>query len=355
MGYCMSRNKRKEFEDAVWNRMKELIKENRIKQSQLVQKCKEIGMPVTQPELSKLYSGTKKVNLYELTAISKALDVPIDFFVSDFVPFQEDLLYNRESKKLISKADDEAFFSYFGEYYIYYNTTAEQEDKVQCGKMVISKEKEGYCKVELLIYTGAYQNKKELVKKYEGRMILTTLLSGAYIVLRNDSIGELCFMTMRHRTFTVKQVACRMALCLTIGAGENKLPTVHRMLLSRNKLLDEQIQMMRPYFNLYGNVIRIEKSKVRELDNALEAGEEKEALKALLRVLPEKQYYEVSIELLRRHLHLDREKFAVFIASLLRLADTEPYSKIYETDDNLTYALIEKLTANKNGIPPDEP
>lgn len=351
----MSRNKRKEFEDAVWNRMKELIKENRIKQSQLVQKCKEIGMPVTQPELSKLYSGTKKVNLYELTAISKALDVPIDFFVSDFVPFQEDLLYNRESKKLISKADDEAFFSYFGEYYIYYNTTAEQEDKVQCGKMVISKEKEGYCKVELLIYTGAYQNKKELVKKYEGRMILTTLLSGAYIVLRNDSIGELCFMTMRHRTFTVKQVACRMALCLTIGAGENKLPTVHRMLLSRNKLLDEQIQMMRPYFNLYGNVIRIEKSKVRELDNALEAGEEKEALKALLRVLPEKQYYEVSIELLRRHLHLDREKFAVFIASLLRLADTEPYSKIYETDDNLTYALIEKLTANKNGIPPDEP
>lgn len=85
----MSRNKRKEFEDAVWNRMKELIKENRIKQSQLVQKCKEIGMPVTQLELSKLYSGTKKVNLYELTAISKVLDVPIDFFVSDFVPFQE--------------------------------------------------------------------------------------------------------------------------------------------------------------------------------------------------------------------------------------------------------------------------
>lgn len=351
----MSRNKRKEFEDAVWNRMKDLTKEKNIKQSQLVQKCKEIGMPVTQPELSKLYSGTKKVNLYELTAISKALDVPIDFFVSDFVPFQEDLLYNRESKKLISKADDEAFFSYFGEYYIYYNTTAEQEDKVQCGKMVISKEKEGYCKVELSIYTGAYKNKKELVKKYEGRMILTTLLSGAYIVLRNDSIGELCFMTMRHRTFTVKQVACRMALCLTIGAGENKLPTVHRMLLSRNKLLDEQIQMMQPYFNLYGNVIRIEKSKVRELDNALEAGAEKEALKALLRVLPEKQYYEVSIELLRRHLHLDRGKFAVFIASLLRLADTEPYSKIYEADDNFTYAMIEKLTANKNGIPPDEP
>ncbi len=349
----MKRNKRKEFEDAVWIRMKELIIEKKIKQSQLVQKCKEIGMPVTQPELSKLYNGTKKINLYEVTAISKALDIPIDFFVSDFVSGQEDLLYSRESKKLISKADDEAFFSYFGEYYIYYNTTAEEEDKVQCGKMVISKEKEGYCKVELSIHTGAYQNKKEVVKKYEGRMILTTLLSGAYIVLRSDSIGELCFMIMRHRTFTVKQVACRMALCLTIGAGENKIPTAHRMLVSRNSLSDEQIRMVQPYFDLYGNVIRIEKSKVKELRDVLETEAEKEALEALWKVLPEKQYYEISVELLRRHLHLDREKFAVFIASLLKLADTEPYSKIYEADDNFTYAIIEKLTANKNGIPPD--
>lgn len=349
----MDGNKRKEFEDAVWIRMKELIKEKGIKQSQLVQKCKEIGMPVTQPELSKLYSGTKKINLYELTAISKALGVPVDFFVSDFVSGQEDLLYSRESKKLISQANDEAFLSYFGEYYIYYNTTAEQEDKVQCGKMVISKEKEGYCKVELSIHTGAYQGKKELVKKYKGRMVLTALLSGAYIVLKSDSIGELCFMVMRHRTFTVKQITCRMALCLTIGAGESKLPTSHRMLISRNKLLDEQIQIIQPYFDLYGNVIRIEKNKVKELEDGLEAEAEKEELRALWRVLPEKQYYEISVELLRRHLHLDREKFAVFIASLLKLADTEPYSKIYEADDNLTYAIIENLTDNKNGIPPD--
>ena len=45
----MDGNKRKEFEDAVWIRMKELIKEKGINQSQLVQKCKEIVMQVTQP------------------------------------------------------------------------------------------------------------------------------------------------------------------------------------------------------------------------------------------------------------------------------------------------------------------
>ncbi len=117
--------------------------------------------------------------------------------------------------------------------------------------------------------------------------------------------------------------------------------------------MDEQIQIIQPYFDLYGNVIRIEKNKVKELEDALEAEAEKEELRALWRVLPEKQYYEISVELLRRHLHLDREKFAVFIASLLKLADTEPYSKIYEADDNFTYVIIENLTDNKNGIPPD--
>lgn len=44
----------------------------------------------------------------------------------------------------------------------------------------------------------------------------------------------------------------------------------HRMLISRNKLLDEQIQIIQPYFDLYGNVIRIEKNKVKELEDALE-------------------------------------------------------------------------------------
>lgn len=346
-------NKRKEFEDAVWNRVKNLVAEKKIKQSQLIQKCEEAGMPVTQPELSKLYSRTKKINLYELTAISKALSVPVDFFVSGVVPYQEDLL-SPKSKRLLSKAEDEAFFSYFGEYYIYYNTTAEQEDKVQSGRMIVSQENKGYCKVELFIHTGTYLNQEEVVKKYEGRMLITTLLSGAYIIVRNDSIGELCFMIMRHRTFTIKQVECRMALCLTIGAGENKLPTVHRMLISRKNLSDEQVEIIQPYFDLYGNVIHIEKSKAEKLGNVLTEIGEKDALRTLWRVLPEKQYYEVSIELLRRHLHLDREKFAIFIANLLRLAETEPYSKIQESDDNLTYAIISELPFGTNESPPDE-
>lgn len=341
-------NNKKEFEDAVWDRVKNLIEKKGIKQSQLIQKCEEAGMPVTQPELSKLYRRNKKINLYELTAISKALSVSVDFFIFERMPYKEDLLFDSNSKKLLSQAEEEVFRTYFGEYYIYYNVTVEQVDKVQSGKMTISQEKKGYCKVELFIHTGTYLNKKEVIKKYEGRMLITTLLSGAYIIVKNDLIGELCFMTMRHQTFTVKQVECRMALCLTIGAGGTKLPTVHRMLVSRKHLSDEQVERIQPYFDLYGNEIRIEKSKVEELENTLDENQEKDALRTLWRILPEKRYYEVSIELLRKHLHLDREKFALFIANLLRLAETEPYSKIREIDDSLTYTMIRRLPPDGN-------
>lgn len=349
----MNENKRKDFDSAVWNRIEELIKEKKIKQSQLVQKCEEIGMPITQPELSKLHREAKKINLYELAAISKALDVPVDFFMSDFIPYQDDLLSSKKSKKLLSKADDEAFGGYYGSYCIYYNVTTEQTEKIQCGRMIISRAKEGYCKVELMIHTGTYKDKKEVVKKYEGRMLITTLLSGAYVVLRNDLIGELCFMIMRYQTFLTGQMECRMALCLTIGAGENKLPTVHRMLISREALPKEHMKDIQPYLDLYGNVIRIEKNKAKELYNALEKEEDKKELDALWRRLPEKEYYEVSIELLRRYLRLDRKEFAFLIANLLRLADTEPYSKIRQTDDSLTYEVINQFIISKKGIPPD--
>ncbi len=349
----MKESKKEKLEDAIWNRIEKLMVEKNMKQSQLVNQCKVVGMPITQPELSKLHNRVKKINIYELTAIAKALDVPVDFFVSDYVPYREEFMCDR-SNKLLSKAENEAFGTYFGDYYIYFNTTTEQEDKVQGGKMSIFKEKAGYCKVELLINTGAYRDTKEIVKKYEGRMFITTRLSGAYIVLKNDAIGELCFMTMRHRAFTVKQLECRLALCLTIGAGENKLPTVHRMLISRRKLSDEQVEAIRPYFDLSGNLIRIEKSKAIGLVENLNSEEEKAALEMLWKILPEKQYYELSIELLRRHLHLDREKFAVFIADILRTAETEPYSKIRENDDNLTYAILAQQDVIRNGMPPDE-
>lgn len=349
----MSENKRKDFDSAVWNHIKELINEKKIKQSELVQKCGEIGMPISQPELSKLYNETKKINLYELTAISKALDTTVDFFISDFIPYQDDLLSGKESKKLLSKADDEAFDGYYGKYCIYYNATTERAEKIQSGRMIISPAKEGYCKVELMIYTGMYKNKKEVVKKYEGRMLITTLLTGAYVVLRNDLIGELCFMIMRYQTFLTEQMECRMALCLTIGAGENKLPTVHRMLISRKELPKEHIKDIQPYLDLYGNAIRIEKNKAKELRNALEKEEDKEELDALWRRSQEKEYYEVSIELLRRHLRLDRKGFAFLITDLLRLADTEPYSKICQTDDGLAYEVINQIISEM-GVPPDD-
>ena len=148
-------------------------------------------------------------------------------------------------------------------------------------------------------------------------------------------------MELRHRMFAVKQLECRLALCLTMSEGENRVPTVHKMLLFRQELTEEQLRVVRPYLDLYGNVIRIDKEKANQLADSLNSEAEKEALQALWNMMPGKQYYEVSIELLLRHLHLSKDEFAAFISKFLSFADTQRYSKIYENDDNLLYALTE--------------
>lgn len=332
------------FTDAVWNRIKELLKRRSVKQAWLVKRCKEMGMPISQPELSKLYTGKKKINVYELIAISRALEVSIDFLVRNNIAAEGDLLNTGKSLKLLSNVESEQFQAYLGEFYIYYNKTTEQEDEIQTGRLLITEEALGYCGIKLQIYTKEFRGQKEIVKEYEGRMLITTFLSGAYIVLRSDSLGELCFMALRHRTFAVKQLECRLALCLTMSAGENKVPTVHKMLLSKWALSEEQLEGIRSYLSLYGNVIKIEKDKANQLLDYIEPEKDKDALKVLLDMMPQKQYYEVSIELLRRHLQLDRKEFAKFIASFLSLAETEKYAKIYEQDDNLTYAALTEET-----------
>ena len=75
----MGSNNENIYAEDIWNRIAELLKERSVKQSWLVQRCKEIGMPISQPELSKLYTRKKKINVYELLAIAKALEVSVDF------------------------------------------------------------------------------------------------------------------------------------------------------------------------------------------------------------------------------------------------------------------------------------
>ena len=182
----MGSNNENIYAEDIWNRIAELLKERSVKQSWLVQRCKEIGMPISQPELSKLYTRKKKINVYELFAIAKALEVSVDFLAYKDLSSGADLLNTGKSQKLLSRADSEQFNAYLGEFNIYYNKTSEQTDEIQKGHLKIFKDSLGYCEVRLQILTGEYRNRKEIVKEYTGRMLITMFLSGAYMILKNE-------------------------------------------------------------------------------------------------------------------------------------------------------------------------
>ncbi|MDO4304109.1 MAG: hypothetical protein Q4D94_09350 [Bacillota bacterium] len=357
----MAKDKESIFADGVWNYIAGELKKRDVNQAWLVRRCQEVGMPILQPELSKLYNKKKKINIYELAAISKALDMPMDYLVYGKAEKNVDILNTQNSSKLLCDANTEQFKAYLGEYHIYYNVTDDDRPELkQSGTLTVAKDSEGFCSIKLKIRIGSTGT----VKTYEGRMLITTVLSGAYLILKNDALGELCFMILRHRNFTVKQMECRLALCLTIGSGENKLPTAHKMILSRSNLSEEQLTLIEGYMNLYGKGILIEQGKANELVQHLSSEKEQAKLKELWKVLSQKRYYEVSIELLRRTLNLDRKEFARFIAELLKAAESESYVKVYDGDDSLLYSVIGDKTENdaepevvskkvKSGIPPD--
>ena len=328
------------FEKQLTERVVSELKKRKIKQIQLLTLCKEIGMPISQPDISKIYSQRKALNIYQLSAVCKALKMPVDYFVWGEDRHREDFCDTHNSKTLHDSGTE--LECYAGRYYFYYLSTAAGEDKILKGKLAIT-EDEDFGKAYLDLNTGEKDREgKRIIKKYSGRILVSSTLGGAYLIFKNESIGEICMVCLRHRNYSVKDVECRIGLALVMGAGESKEPTVHRTLLIRQELADEQLEELRPWLCLIHDNICIERDNLRVL---LERERElyPEYGNQIIRIgdYTSRDMVTFSSEALRRQLRMGRKEFVDFLSVMYQRADIEKNYKISQSDDILLYEKLE--------------
>lgn len=230
---------------------------------------------ISQPTLSKLLSNKSKYTVEQLAKISIALQTDI----SEFISFQNNginSIHNMyssiaENDNLVCSTNRSAFKGYLGnKYSIYFYSTISSESKLIHGEMELKHSEDNRCKINLKLYTGKIDVAgKKITKNYTGDMIISIPLSSCYCILINESIGEMCFLLFHHMFLFNHDMICRVGAVLTTSSGENRRPTLHRMVISKHEFdlqgdsLD--LHFLKGQLKLNDSQIMISKASFEEL------------------------------------------------------------------------------------------
>lgn len=162
-----------------------------------------------------------------------------------------------EQQMFVNNPDSPLFTGYLQTpfYCYYYSTVSDEYHNTEMpiieGKLTISPH-ENECRVEFLVDT----KKKDALgktnyKKYVGTAVLSTATNAVHCALRENNIGEYCYIIFRYVKVNFGLQDCRMAVVLsTSSTPENRDPVLHRMFMSRQKISTEHLKLIAPYLRI---------------------------------------------------------------------------------------------------------
>lgn len=258
--------------ESIRKRVIEAVKKKGITQMELVHMCKEAGYQIAQPEISRLLGEKGTITLYEAVAFSEVLELSIQELISGMeekngVQLQLQGKYGDIGKFVVDPREKD-FNGLLGTYYVVFYSTAVDENKLLEGKLLFTADAEKcICRAKFVLKTGIYdKNGKEITKVYWGQLIIGRSVETAYCILASDQVGEICMIEFRYRHFMIREMECRIGLCLTASAGEPKRPITHKMLLTRKYLSGEVLEAVLPMLQMDMGELIISRVKLQEIE-----------------------------------------------------------------------------------------
>lgn len=333
----------------AWVKIKKLLQEQKLSQTDLVRLCKKHGYSISQPEISRLYSGKLLLNLYQLAAFADVLGVSTDYLINDKEIFHR--LYV-DGRSFITNPSDVAFDGYLGSYETVFCSTSPFNQKVLHGKMYFSASEKGdICQAVFELDTGHTDpHGKAITKIYQGQLLISKRLNIAYCILVNDLIGEISMIEFRHRSFLVKQAECRLGLVLTVASGENKLPVTHRIFLTRTPMDKEVTRKILPYLKQETEEVLIAKN---DLENIHEIeGLEDFNFGSLMTSGLQESFFIINEWALRKvNRKLSRLQISEILSKLKEYSFGTYNLYLREEDDNATYDIVRQNDDSDHAVP----
>ena len=232
-----------------------------ISQDEIVENCRNLGLEISQPALSRLLSG-EKWDLRKTEIICKSLDMTIDELLSlDLRKKMDDKKSETCFETDVSKKE---FQGYLGTYRGYFYST-KNDGKIHDGDFTFfPDELTNECLVSFRFETGEIDDKtnEPIIKEYQGTAKISKHLGGICCELSDTKgDGDVSYIIFRYNFLINQSCECKIGLVITICAGIERFPVVHKLLICRNPLSDEEKSIIEGQLKLNDSEVLISKSE----------------------------------------------------------------------------------------------
>lgn len=341
----------------VARRLKQVLNDNGLTESDVVRRCKDNGFKISQAAVSKILSLKRNPN-YSITLINcvqicKALNVPVEAILDHTREgtslFDAVKIAQGGSTKrlpLVYNTDEDEFKGYAGLYHTYFFPTISAEEGLLHGWLTFEPSSSGeYCAAHFKLNTGKKNigqkngDDTTIYKLYEGELVISVRMNACYCYLTNHDIGEICFLIFHHMYLNNEELSCRLATAATVSAGDNRRPTMHRILLSRRELSKEELSVVKSQLLMNTTDILISARCYDELCTQELLPMEMRPPSPFVNMLPKEEYYSIS-EAHIRALHISREEKVKALCALRGKSTSPKYNKIGSKCDELIFEYL---------------
>lgn len=161
--------------------------------------------------------------------------------------------------------ESDAFKGYLQTYHCYFHPTRTKESELLLGKLHLTKGN-GICRAKFDLYRNrSHAETGNPDKEYSGFAVISSTLHSMYVFLASKTIGEISVLNFSHFKLNLQYLDCRMAEVLTNSAGANHIPTVHRMLLSRERIDEKHLDAIKPHLLLNSDTMMIRDTELEKI------------------------------------------------------------------------------------------
>ncbi|MGN0482582.1 MAG: helix-turn-helix domain-containing protein [Lachnospiraceae bacterium] len=334
-----------DLSQTVSQNLKLIMKQKKITQKSLAEKCMQKGLSISQGTISNVLNNTSSCSISTLEKICVGLDIEISqVFSPPMSPKREDTV---SYQNLITNPSDSAFRGYLQTFHVYFYQTAGKNSELLQGELTFSPSQDKtICKAHFILHapiTGSDADHASSIEKiYTGSLSISLTMQVCFCELYSDALGEMCFLIFKHFYLFNSPLTCIMANAITTSSGVSRRPTVHRICLSSQKLSDEQLSYLKGQLLLNGAEIVISDKKLEAFKKSPQVS--KNFLPVLENAVQRNVYHSISESRLMAGALPEQE--LIQMISLLRSYSSAPkYSKVSaKTDENL-FILIEGASA----------
>lgn len=335
----------KEYLSEIVKYINSYMENHGIKQVKLAEICQNNGINITQPTISRALAHPESAKLSTFVDICLGLDLdPQDVFNRRAEQDKKDTILALNSEQFIIDPSDKAFRGYKKKYRTFFYQTVKKDSEIIMGNLEFKNSPDNsYVEAIFSLPTGKKREgedrEDEIIKNYKGQLVVSEPMRAAYCILCSEN--EICAFTFSHFHINNEQLKCVMANVVTVSAGSNRRPTIHRMCI-----IDEKIEIDKDSLEYIKGQLLLNEANILISASNLEALRKSEKLspdfKQQLEAARSKESYYSFSESKLIDGDIDEET-ARSISIVRNHSISGKYNKISMRTDDMLYAIIKSI------------